>query len=324
MELSSKTTAAPQRMRKDEAAGGDDGVVRIGLAALVELRRAAKSLSLQHGRVRAAGVGGYQSTFKGRGMEFDEVRPYSPGDDARTLDWRVTARTGKPYTKLFREERERPVMLWVDLCAPMFFATQGAYKAVRAAQAAALIGWCAAAQGDRVGALLVEESSHQEFEPKRGRVTLLHVLRALADRTAVPHSHDAEQRIEVWSQSLLRLRRVAQPGSLVVLLSDFASLDKQGSAHIAQLARHSEVLWIQIDDPLEMELPGAGDYRVTDGRRFVSLSITDAMRSRYRETYLQRQQEQKQFCRQYGIKLISLTTRDEPLAALQQRLGFSR
>ena len=112
--------------------------VRITVPALVALNRSAAGLSLRSARVRARMSGEYISRFKGRGMEFDESRPYQPGDDVRNLHWRVMARTGKPFTKLFHEERERPVFVWIDLRSRMFFGTRGAYKAVVAARAAAL------------------------------------------------------------------------------------------------------------------------------------------------------------------------------------------
>ncbi|MCY3731458.1 MAG: DUF58 domain-containing protein, partial [Rhodospirillaceae bacterium] len=141
---------------------------RIELAELIGLKRAGESLRVGALRVRALDSGGHLSRFKGRGVEFDESRPYEPGDDLRHMDWRVTARTGKPHTKVFREERDRPVILWLDLRRPMLFATRGAYKAVRAAQTAALVAWSAVANGDRLGGLVFSEREHVELRPRLG------------------------------------------------------------------------------------------------------------------------------------------------------------
>ncbi|NNF66553.1 MAG: DUF58 domain-containing protein, partial [Gammaproteobacteria bacterium] len=127
--------------------------VNVSLRQLVALNRAASALTLSSKNVRAQIAGDYLSPFKGRGMEFDESRPYQPGDEARNLHWRVMARTGRPFTKLFREEREQPVLLWVDLRQRMQFATRGVYKSVQAARAATLIAWAASQRGDRVGGL---------------------------------------------------------------------------------------------------------------------------------------------------------------------------
>jgi uncharacterized protein (DUF58 family) len=170
--------------------------------------------------------GEYLSRFKGRGMEFAESRPYQPGDDVRNLHWRVMARTGKPFTKLFREERERPVFVWVDLRRRMFFGTRRAYKSVVAARAAALIAWAASRHGDRIGGVLFSDGSHEEIKPARGKAAVLYLIRRLAEHPAWDDrdgSHDDGERS--MRDAMIRLRRVVRPGSLVFLLSDFANLD---------------------------------------------------------------------------------------------------
>jgi len=311
-----------------DAPDQDEGVVRVSLAALIALHRAAESLALKPGRIRAQGSGGYHSPFKGRGMEFDEVRPYMQGDDVRILDWRVTARTGRPHTKLFREERERAVLLWVDLRSPMFFATRGAFKAVRAAQAAALLGWSAVRQGDRLGALIFSEQSHVELRPKRGKPPLLHLLRRIAEhaawQTRTP-ARDPDAGAEALNQPLSRLRRVAQPGSLIILLSDFAQLNGQGSAHLVQLARHNDLILADIHDPLEAELPPPGHYRVSDGEHYLSVAAEDPRyRQRYRQRFAAQQEQLQQLCRRHGMTLLPLGTAEEPLGALQRGMGMGK
>ena len=153
--------------------------VQVTLADLVRLRAAGESLQLTAPRIRVAIEGGHVSPYKGRGVEFDESRPYQPGDDLRTIDWRVTARTGKPHTKVFREERNRPVFVWLDLRRPMLFATRGAFKGVRAAEIAALVAWSAVANGDRLGGLVFSETEHHEQRPG---ARLAHGAAPAADR----------------------------------------------------------------------------------------------------------------------------------------------
>ena len=317
---------ADQAIMPADTPNPDDGVVRVSLSSLIALHHDAESLVLQPGRIRSPVSGGYRSPFKGRGMEFDEVRPYMLGDDVRILDWRVTARTGRPHTKLFREEHERAVLLWVDLRHTMFFATQGAFTAVRAAQAAALLGWRAVSQGDRLGALLFSETTHIELRPKRGKAALLHVLSQIAKHAAWQQRaapNDALSAANALNQTLVRLRRVAQPGSLIILISDFARLNGQGSAHLAQLSRHSDLILADIHDPLEAELPPPGHYRVSDGERFLTLATEDTqLRERYREGFIQQQAVLQQLCRRYGMTRVSLTTAEDPLAALRRGLGM--
>jgi len=303
----------------------DDEVVHVSLNSLIALHHAAESLSLKPSRIRALGGGNHYSPFKGRGMEFDEVRAYMPGDDVRTLDWRVTARTGRPHTKLYREERERPVLLCVDMRSTMFFATKGAFKAVRAAQAAALLGWCAVHQGERLGGLVFSEQAHIELRPRRGKPSLLHLLQKLSTHPAWQNHSlvDVPKTASfVLNQVLTRLRSVAQPGSLIVLFSDFGGLDAHGQAQLGQLARHNELMLIDIHDPMEKELPPPGQYRLSDGKNFMTLFASDArLRNEYRTRFTQQQEALKNLCRRYRMKLLHLDTTDNPLSILQQNLG---
>ncbi len=307
-------------------ANGGDGLVRVSVASLLALHNGADALSLQPRRVRAPGSGGYTSPFKGRGMEFDEARPYTQGDDVRSIDWRVTARSGKPHTKLFREERERAVLLWLDLRPAMFFATRGSFKAVRAAQAAALLGWNTLRRGDRLGALIFDERSHEELRPKRGQPPFMHVLQRIAAHPAwLNPQRDGDTTGTALYQGLLRLRRVAQPGSLIILLSDFSGFDERCAALLAPLARHNDLLAVHVHDPLEAELPPAGHYRVSDGRRFISVETGDYQRrERYRRHFVERQTGLQHFCRRHGGTLLPLSTAEEPLAILQRGLGRRR
>jgi uncharacterized protein (DUF58 family) len=297
-----------------------EGVVRIGLPALIALHHDAATLSLKPGAIRSPVSGGYRSAFKGRGMEFDEVRPYMQGDDVRTLDWRVTARTGRPHTKLYREERERAVLLALDLRPAMLFATRGAFKAVRAAQAAALLGWAALDQGDRLGMLLFSAGTHVELRPRRGKAAWLQCLNRIATHPAW-QAQSAPTSTSL-NPTLLRLRRVAQPGSLIVLLSDFTQLDAAASTQLAELARHNELLLVAIHDPLEAELPPPGQYRLSDGQHYLTLLTDDpTLRARYRAQYTRQQADLQQLCRRYGMHYLALSTAESPLRALQRGLA---
>jgi len=310
----------------DSAQG--DGVAWVSLASLLDLRRRSLGLDLRPRRVLAPTSGSYLSPFKGRGMEFDEVRPYMQGDDVRMIDWRVTARSGRPHTKLFREERERAVLLWLDLRPSMFFATQGAFKSVRGAQAATLIGWRTLDLGDRLGALVFDEDHHDELRPRRGQPPFLHLLRRLAGHPAwarTERHYDDSTSGQSLNQSLLRLRRVAQPGGSIFLVSDFSGFDDEAASHIAQLARHNDVVLIDIHDPMESELPPAGRYRVSDGRRFVSVDSSDPeRRMRYHRRFAEHRAGLEALCRSHGIVFLSLTTGDDPLTVLQRGLGLRR
>lgn len=300
--------------------------VQLTKEALIAMHAPAAGLSLKSSKIRAQQGGQYLSPFKGRGMEFDEVRAYQPGDDVRTMDWRVTARTGKPHTKRFREERERSVLFWVDYRAPMFFATRGVFKSVFAAHAAALLAWSAVRHGDRLGGLVFSETQHHEIRPQRGKKGVLHFIQALVKyhvrETHLSQVHTQEEAETAVCQSLIRLRRVARPGSLVFLMSDFRAMGKQSEAHLAQLSRHCDVLMFSISDALERNLPPAGHYRLSQGGKSFTLHTHDqSLREGYRQKFQTRQADLKNLSRRYGIYHLSCSTNDDPLLTLQRGLG---
>lgn len=298
--------------------------MRVSSASLVRLRRAADTLPLDAPSARASLIGNYRSAFKGRGMEFEDTRPYQPGDDMRTLDWRVMARTGKPYTKLFREERERPVLLWLDLRKPMFFATQGVFKSVLAARAAALLAWSVARHGDRLGGLVFSERDHREQRPQRGASAVLRFIRLVTSHPSWEQAAAAqiEDRGAI-ERALLRLRRVTHPGSLIFLLSDFRELDEQAERHLVSLSRHNDVVVIFVYDPLEAELPPPGLYQVAAADREVALNTSSAaVREAYSRRFDERRERLLTLCRRHGLFFLPCETSADITQTLRDGLGL--
>lgn len=240
---------------------------RITTAGLIALSRKSRGLSLKSGMISAAQAGDYQSAFKGRGMEYDESRLYQPGDDIRNIDWRVTARTGKAHTKLFREERERPVHLWIDFRAPMFFATRGKFKSVIAAELASLFAWTAYRQGDRIGGVVFSDSVHHELKPQRGKSAVLKLIKHVVEHPAWKQNDVSEEEQQGMLHSLINLRRMTRPGSLVILLSDFRGFNEQSRSHLIRLRRHNELIMVHIFDWLEAFLPPSGSYRIRNAEQ---------------------------------------------------------
>jgi uncharacterized protein (DUF58 family) len=311
---------------------GSDGV-HIGVQELIALRLAARKLPLGSRRPALAIVaGGHRSPFRGRGMDYQESRNYQAGDDIRHMDWRVTARSDRPHIKLYREERERPVVVLADLSPSMFFATRGSFKSVVAARAAALIAWAAAHNGDRIGALL-SNGGHRELRPRAGRRGAMHLIRALAE-ACDPSRGSAAQlsaaRAEAGSRddvetgltaALGRLRRVARPGSLVVMIGDFYTLDEAAERHLGRLRLHNDLLALQVLDPLELAPPPPGRYAVTDGRRGMLLEATDrGVRSHYEDWFRARHRELEERLRRHAVPLLRLTTEDDVAEVLRRSL----
>lgn len=280
--------------------------VSVSIQALLDMRRLGEGLALPSTRIKSRQAGTYLSQHKGRGMEFEEHRLYQPGDDIRNIDWRVTARTGSPYTKIYREERERPVLFCVDCRRSMLFATRGVFKSVMAAKAAALLAWSSSHHGDRVGGLIFAEGLHQELRPQRGKAGVLKLIRALAGADQTPRAGAARL---IMDAPMARLRRVARPGSLVCIISDFRGWNTQAESHLLQMARHSSVWLLFVYDALETALPPPGVYGITDGtRKAVLHTRSPAFQRDYRARFEQRRDHLETLCRRYAMSLISIST----------------
>jgi uncharacterized protein (DUF58 family) len=298
--------------------------VSVSQSGLIRLSGPARAIALDVLRVRSLQTGAYVSHFRGRGMEFDESRPYQPGDDPRSIDWRVTARSTTAYTKLFREERERPVLIMVDLRSNMHFATRGCFKSVNASRAAALLSWAAHHRGDRLGGLIFGDTVHRELKPRLGRQAALRFLHELAEHPDwLRHEHpETTEREAPFTLAMASLRRVARPGSLVVILSDFLGINRAAQSYLSSVARHNEVLAVVLSDPLERELPPPGRYRlVRDDEELAIDTHAQAARRDYRDAFESRAHELEHFCQRYGIHLMPLSTDDDPVSALQTALG---
>ena len=289
------------------------------LAELIALRGEAGRLRLgPHGKVLATRGGGHLSRFRGRGMEFDESRVYQPGDEVRNMDWRVTARAGAPHVKLFREERERPLWLLVDLGPSMRFGTRVAFKSLVAAKAAALLAWAAADQGDRVGGLVFDETRHFERRPAARAQGLLPLLKALAEGPQA----DARGGHPGITAAVGQLVHLVRPGSLLFLLSDFAGLSPDSGAWLARLGAGCELVLVQIYDPLEMAPPPPGAYPVSDGRRLGWVDTSTAsQRAAWYQRFADHRAVLEDLSRRHQAHLLSLSTQEPVGMALARGLG---
>lgn len=286
----------------------------VSLKMLVDLARPAAGLTIHHSVIRAKQSGGYISRFKGRGMEFNEARLYQSGDDIRSIDWRVTARTGKTHTKIFREERERPVFISVDQRDTMHFASRGVFKSVMAAKLAALLAWAAHHHGDRCGGQLFYDSRCQELKPQNGKQAVLHFLNSLA--RPIP---SANQSVNENLESVLdRLLSHARPSSLLYIISDFRGLTPHAQIQLAKLAAHCEVVMIFIYDPLEENLPSSGRYQFTQNDHYVTINASNAKQlEAYQEHFQQKKQQLQTLAKQRGMIFIPVSTQADPLTCLR-------
>jgi uncharacterized protein (DUF58 family) len=265
-----------------------------------------------------AGISGlHLSKMRGRGIDFEEFRPYQAGDDIRLIDWRVTARTSKPFTKVFREERERPVIIAVDQTHNMFFGSQTAFKSVIAAQAAALFCWLAIDNGDRVGGLVFNDVESSLVRPKRSRRSALHLLNQVYQYNQnLQHIKDPEAQVPKdpdfqpgLAHALGQIRRITKPGSTLYVISDFVTMDKKALQYLNQLARHNNVVCCFVYDALEETLPVPGLYSITDGSSKGAINTHNPrIRSRYRDEFRERVASIEAELDRLQIRLIKMRT----------------
>jgi uncharacterized protein (DUF58 family) len=299
-----------------------EGITWISPQTLIQLRLYANQIPLDSGKIHAKQGGAYLSSFKGRGMEFDESRIYQAGDDIRNMDWRVTARSGTPHTKVFREERERPILLWLDLCHSMMFATRNKFKSVIASEIATLIAWSASRNNDRIGGLIFSENEHVELKPRRGKSATLDFIGRCTRHSAWTTAQNVQASDK--TEAVSRLRSVTHPGSLIFMISDFRDMSDKAFAHIANLSRNNDIILIKISDPIEAELPVSGTYKFTDGIKQLAIQTSSKKtRDDYQQRFLQHAQQLKKFCRQNRIHLIDISTDDDVFSKLKAGLGLN-
>lgn len=293
--------------------------------ALIRLRLLAKHVKRWKSRKRSRQLGGHASPFRGRGLSFHHVREYQGGDEIRHIDWRVTARTTTAHTKVFEEETERPVLLFLDQRQNMFFGSQRCFKSVLASHVMALLAWTALESNDRVGGLIFNDTGHKEVRPRRNHRSALSLIHqaveynhALAENPAV--SPNTGQSL---AKALEELRRINRPGSSVFLISDFQGLDEEGIRQLHLLSRHSDVFALNIHDPMEQQLPNAGLLSVSNGQQRLHLNIGKNLRQRFSDHSAEQQTNLKLQLRKMGIRLINLTTDQAFFPVLQKELGLS-
>jgi uncharacterized protein (DUF58 family) len=287
------------------------------LGELIGLRGRAHSLVLGARRLAlSAQAGGYRSVYRGRGLEFDEVRQYQAGDEVRDIDWRVTARRGRPHTRLYREERERPVLVCADLGPGMLFGSRR-LKSAQALRAAALLAWAAEQAGDRIGGVVVgmDGARVRPARPRHEAVLLL--LKTLVRMQPRAPSAAAPQLLD---DGLRRLANVAHPGSLLPVLSDFRTLGDAGERALLRLSGHNDVLLIQLYDALEAEPPPPGLYRLGVPGKLVELDSAAAA-ERWRHDFAARRERLESLARRLGAPLIGLSTDADPVAVLARGLA---
>ena len=210
---------------------------KVSAERLVEGRHVAQSININaQSKALALLAGRRKIRQRGRGVDFEEVRLYAPGDDVRSIDWRVTARSGDPHTKLFQEDREQPIVLLVDLRSPMWFGSKNCFKTVLASHIASVLAWAGLDAGERVGGIAMTNSGLFEIKPQRSKRSVLRLLRLMESARALFFVGGEEN--DTWSIALSQLKSLSRPGARLMLISDFTDLltDTSVEKHSATLS----------------------------------------------------------------------------------------
>ncbi len=294
-----------------------DGI-HLSAPELIALKPRCNALSFPMNRPAASALAGaYRSRFRGRGVDFVESRNYLPGDDIRNMDWRVTARTGKPHTKIFQEERERPVLVVVDANPSLYFGTRKRLKSVAAGQLAAAIAWAAVRRGDRIGAFLFAPENHRELRPTGGRRGAMRVIQGLVDWLNPDKMQEGQAPL---SASLERVRHAVRPGSLILIISDFFNLDEECHRHLSRLRQHNDVIGCQIMDPAEAFLP-AGRFPISDGEHSAMLDTHQQQsRRQFERMSAEHGMQPKRMFQRHKCGWMVLETTDDPVEVLGREL----
>ena len=272
---------------------------------LIRLRGSAHGLRLPT-RQSALLAGSTRSMILGRGMEYEESRKYAPGDDARTIDWRVTARTGIAHTKVFQEDRQRAVYLVVDMTSSMHFGTRGAFKSVVAAEVASLIAWAAFEQGDLISTIGISDSGVRRNRPASAAGVLLRQFDMLSVMSR--ETTDAvDDRRDGLGEALSAVVRQVRAGDLTVVISDFSKLSEAVVSAVEFLSRRRLLTLVWIQDRVEREALPPGSFPVTDGTSFSTLHLSSRVRrERLQRALDNRNQRTEDAVRRLGVPVIQL------------------
>jgi uncharacterized protein (DUF58 family) len=303
---------------------GSDSRVYVTLGQLTALSHRARGFSfLPRQPVTSLLAGGHASKLRGRGLDFQEIRKYLPGDDPRTIDWKVTARTRSPHTRVFTEERERPVLLLVDQRIGMFLGSVLMMKSVAAAEAAALAAWRTIAVKDRVGAIVFNDTEVREIRPQRTRSSVIRILGTIVTQNrALRAESPARPNPGRLNDVLERAARLATHDFLVVLISDGTGTTPETRRWLTTISRHNDVLIVLVSDPLETAIPPSGTLVVSDGERQMEIDTGDtALTSGFRRDFEDRFATAKRFLLTRDVPVLSLRTDADVAQQISRALG---
>ncbi|NOD91417.1 DUF58 domain-containing protein [Ruegeria sp. HKCCD4884] len=307
------------------AAYPDDPRIHVDSDHLLRLGPKSRAISLLPRQpARSILNGRHASRLRGRGLNFEELRNYLPGDDIRTIDWKVTARTGKPHVRVYTEERDHPALLLVDQRVSMFFGTQVYMKSVIAAEAAAISAHRVLGQGDRVGGLVFGDTDLAEHRPQRRPAALTRFLSSLGALNSSLRASQRDDATVTLNAVLKQAARIAHTNTLICVFSDFDGLDDSSEILVRELAASNDLILFNISDPSSRELVPNLRLTVSDGDNQIELNSADTgLSDRIRHAMEDRLSQLQTWSRRYGFPIVPLTTAEPTLDQLLRLFGHA-
>lgn len=313
--LAKAISAAPNR---------PDLRIRVDLRHLRSLENSARRLTLLPRQPAGSALNGrHASRLRGRGLNFEELRSYLAGDDPRTIDWKVTARTGTPHVRVYSEEKDRPTLLVVDQRMSMFFGTRHNMKSVTAAETAALLAFRVLDQGDRIGGIVFGDDYVSEIRPRRSKTTRDRLLIALERANGLLRADaPAPQEQMLLNRPLANVAHIAKRNHLVVIISDFDGIDDRTDKIVGAIARHNDLVLCPVTDPISNELPENISVVVSDGELQVEIDTTPGDTFKRLEKFVTgRLAHVLSWQRQFGVPVLPLSAGEDTVTQLRRLTG---
>jgi uncharacterized protein (DUF58 family) len=311
------------KIRRKKASADKPAGVYANLDDLIRIQFKARNFSfLPQQPVSSILSGRYASRLRGRGLNFEEIRRYQPGDDIRTMDWKVTARTRSPHVRVYTEEKDRAVVLIVDQRINMFFGTRDKLKSVTAAELAALGAWRAVDVGDRVGAVVFNDTEIVDIRPQRSQQTVMSILGTIVRMNhALQADAQAESNPDMLNRALEKALQLVPHDALVVMISDYFGVDERTERLTAQMAEHNDVLALLVHDPIRLQ-PAEQRVTVSDGLLQMEIDFADkGVREKLAENYYEEQQYITHFLNKLAAPLLMVSNEGDVVNQVRRLLG---
>ena len=299
----------------------DEGVY-VSLSELLKFGYMPKNFNIRpNAAVLTRLSGRHQSSMRGRGMDFSEMKEYVQGDDTRNMDWKATRRTGKPYIRVYNEERDRNVWLVVSQMNSMFFGSNLRMKSVSAAHTAALMAFKALEMGDRVGAVVYNNDEVKFFKATSSKNNLVQIMTEIERQNHLLNASNGDNQKASIGKSLKALSALVKHDDLVVLIGDGRAMDEETAKHITRINVHNDVIGALIYDPMEEAIVKSPSLFITDGIDMVDVDSSDKqLIERYRERLSERKEDFQKLSRKNAMPVLSISTEFPVLDQLHEQL----